>query len=104
MAKNIFIEEIHISYDRNQDELTINYLGNLRKASVYCESLEINGMEIDDIKVKRDVEGRVASIRIENYSENFQSPRMKDIFAQIYENFPLVHIPNPYFKKAQPKS
>ncbi len=104
MAKDSFIEEFCISYDRSRDEMTINYFGILRKAGTYCESLEINGMEIEDIKVKRDLSGKVASIRIENYSENFQNPRMKDIFAQVYENFPLVHIPNPNFKKMQPKS
>ncbi len=103
MAKDPFTEEFNISYDRKENELTINYLGSLRKVRTYSEFLELNGMEIKDIKVKRDIEGRIASIKIENYSENYQNPRLKDVFEQIYKNFPIIHIPNSNFKK-EPKS
>ena len=95
MTKDKYMEEFRVSYDRQVDELIINYDGSLRDAAVYCEPLVVNGMKITDIQLKRDTEGRVASIRIRNYIDNMDDPRLEEILGQICSDFPILFLPTP---------
>jgi len=92
--------KISWTYDQENDELIIEKIRDKRRQSGYCEPLEFNGMEMDYIDVIRDIEGRIAKIRIKDYSDNSKSAALFEISGRLGADFPLFFLPSLFKRKS----
>ena len=87
------------TYDQENNELIIDKIREKKRQS-YCEPFEFNGMEIDYIDVIRDIEGRIAKIRIRNYSNHHKDAILYGISDRLGANFPLFFLPSLFKRKS----
>ncbi|MEK6760874.1 MAG: hypothetical protein AABX93_03045 [Nanoarchaeota archaeon] len=91
--------KISWTYDQEHNELIIDNIRD-RKRRSYCEPLEFNGMEIDYIEVIRDIDGRIAKIRIKDYSDHVKNPTLSEISERLGGEFPLFFLPSIFKRKS----
>lgn len=99
MGKKRINQRISWTYDQEHDELIIDNIRDKKRQS-YCEPFEFNGMEINYIDIIRDIDGKIAKIKIRDYSGNSKNSILYEISDRLGAEFPLFFLPSIFKRKS----